>query len=95
MFDEHVCPCKGYREHVRTCKGRLNDSRTGDTRVASRSFAWVVKARINGNEMSHQSLQQLSQLNDAGNRNRPSQVNDDGGRSFVWYNRTNNIVRST
>jgi hypothetical protein len=66
---------------------------TGEARVAARNFACAVESPRFGSEVS-QSQQQSSQLNDAGDRNKPSPMNEDGGRSYIRYN-LSNPVRST
>jgi hypothetical protein len=87
-----ACHSPGHKQA--NCPSRKSiETRTGEARVAARNFACAVESPRIGSEVS-QSQQQSSQSNDAGYSNKPSPMNEDGGRSYVRYNRSN-PVRST
>jgi hypothetical protein len=84
-----VCHSPGHKQA--NCPSRKStETRTGEARVAARNFACAVESPRFGSEVS-QSQQQSSQLNDAGDCNKPSPMNEDGGRSYIRYNRGNSV----
>ena len=90
-----TCHSPGHKQVNCPMRNKTSDSRTGDARVAARNFACAVETPKCGNE-TRQSLQQPSQLNDAGDLHRSSRLNDNGVRSQVWYNnRTNHTGQSS